>query len=197
MRKMLLSFSALALLSAPAFGGVKVGDKAPAFAGIPAVMGDKDTTLNLKDMKEDVVVVVFLANHCPAVTAYEDRIIDLAKAYKDKSVKMVALAVSDSSEDDLDAIKARVKDKNYNFVYGSDVSQKVGHDFGATVTPHFFVLDKDRTVQYIGALDDSMQENKVEKTYLKDAVDAILKGESVEVSKTQPRGCGIGYKKSK
>ncbi|WZO96644.1 redoxin domain-containing protein [Isosphaeraceae bacterium EP7] len=197
MRKMLLSLSALALISAPAFGAVKVGDKAPAFAGIPAIDGDKETNLALSDIKEDVVVVVFLANHCPAVTTYEDRIIDLAKGYKGKSVKLVAVSVSDTAEDDLDAIKARVKDRKYNFVYGSDVSQQIGKDFGAVVTPQFFVLDKGRTVQYIGALDDSMQENKVEKTYLKDAIDAVLKGESVEVSKTQARGCGIGYKKSK
>jgi peroxiredoxin len=202
MRKLLLSLSALALIAAPAFAGkynktISVGDKAPAFSGIPAVMGDKETTVSLADIKEDVVVMVFLANHCPVVTQYEDRMIDLAKSYKGKSVKVVAMSVSDSDADDLDAIKVRVKDKGYNFVYGSDESQKIGHAYGATNTPQFFVLDKDRTIRYTGALDDNSQESKVEKTYLKDAVDALLKGESVEVSETQPKGCGIGYKKSK
>jgi len=199
MRKMLLSLSALALIASPAFAGkynkkINVGDKAPAFSGIPAVEGNKDATLNLADIKDDVVVVVFLANHCPVVTEYEDRIIDLAKAYDGKSVKFVGLAVSNSDEDKLDAIKVRVKEKNYNYVYGSDESQKIGHAFGATRTPEFFVLDKDRTVRYTGALDDNQNESKVNKTYLKDAIDAVLKGETVEETETRPVGCGIGYK---
>jgi thiol-disulfide isomerase/thioredoxin len=202
MRKTLLSLAVLALVASPAFAAGKFnkvvgpGEPAPAFSGIPAVMIDKDTTLNLADLKEDVVVVVFLANHCPVVVNYEDRIIDFANAYKGKSVKVVGICVNDRDDDRLPAIKNRVKEKGYNYVYGYDASQKVGKAYGATNTPQFFVLDKTRTIRYTGAMDDNdRDETKVTKTYLRDAVDALLKGESVEVAETRAVGCGIQYKR--
>jgi len=199
MRKLFLSLAALALIASPAFAGkynkvVTVGEKAPVFSGIPAVMIDKDTSLNLSDIKEDVVVITFMANHCPVVVNYEDRVIDFVNDYKGKSVKVVGLCVNDRDDDRLPAIKTRVKEKGYNYVYGYDESGKIGKAYGATNTPQFFVLDKDRVLRYTGALDDSQNESKVTKKYVRDAVDALLKGESVEISETRAVGCGIKYK---
>lgn len=200
MRKLLLSLAALALVASPALAGkynkvVSVGDKAPAFSGIPAVKGSDETKISLDDIQEDVVVVVFLGNHCPVVVAYEDRMIDFANAYKDKSVKVVGICVNDIEEDKLPAIKDRVKEKGYNFVYGHQDSGEVGKAYGAVVTPQFFVLDKNRVIRYTGAMDDSQNEDKVTKTYLKDAVDALLANETIEVTETQARGCGVRYKR--
>jgi len=199
MRKLFLSLVGLALIASPAFAGkynkvINVGDKAPTFAGIPAVHGEKDATLSLDDIKEDVVVLVFLGNHCPVVVAYEDRIIDFVNDYKGKSVKVVGVSVNDLDSDRLPAIKDRVKDKGYNYIYGYDESQKIGKAYGASVTPQFFVLDKDRVIRYTGAMDDNMNDSKVTKHYLKDAVDAVLNGETVEVTETQHKGCGVKYK---
>jgi peroxiredoxin len=201
MRKLFLSLAALALVVGPALAGqynkvISVGQKAPAISGIPAVLGDKDMTLDLNSIKEDVVVVVFLANHCPVVTATEDRLIDLANKYKDRGVKFVGICVDQRPEDRLPAIKQRVKEKNYPFIYGYDESQKVGKAYGATNTPQVFVLDKDRVIRYTGLIDDNHNnEAKVTKTYLKDAIEAVLKGETVEVPETKPFGCGIPYTK--
>jgi len=200
MRKLVLALAGLALIGGPALAGefnkvINIGQQAPKFSGIPAVMGDKETTLNLDDIKEDVVVLVFLANHCPVVTAYEDRIIDFNNEFKGKSVKLIGIAVSEQDVDRLPAIKSRVKEKGYNYVYGSDESAAIGKAYGATRTPEFFVLDKARKIRYTGALDDNQQEAKVKKTYLKDAVTAVLKGESPEKTETRPEGCGISYKR--
>jgi peroxiredoxin len=200
MRKCAMTLAVLALFSVPALAGqfnkaISVGDKAPTFSSIPAVMGDKDANLSLGDMKEDVVVLVFLANHCPVVTAYEDRIIDFAKEYKGKSVKVVGVCVNDMDSDRLPAIKVRVKEKAYPFVYGYDESQAIGHAYGAVVTPQFFVLDKNRVIRYTGLMDDNQSEGKVTKNYLRDAVNAVLKGESVEVTETRAVGCGVKYTK--
>jgi len=201
MRKMVLSLAVLALVASNAFAGqfnkvVSVGEKAPTFSGIPATnKAGVDSSLSLSDIKEDVVVVVFLANHCPVVQAYEDRIIDFTNDYKDKNVKVVGLAVSQQEIDRLPGIKTYMKEKGSNYVYGYDESQAIGKAYGATNTPQFFVLDKDRVIRYMGALDDNMAEGKVKKTYLRDAVDSLLKGESVEVSETQPKGCGVSYKR--
>jgi thiol-disulfide isomerase/thioredoxin len=201
MRKMFLSLAALALVASPVFAGkynkaVSVNDKAPTFSGIPATtLSGEDTSLTLSDIKEPVVVLVFLGNHCPVVQAYEDRIIDFTSDYKNKGVKVVGVSVNDLDSDRLPAIKTYMKEKKSNYVYGYDESQAIGKAYGATNTPQFFVLDKDRVIKYLGAMDDNMAEAKVTKTYLRDAVDSILKGDSVEVSETQPKGCGVKYKR--
>ncbi|HEY2159030.1 MAG TPA: thioredoxin family protein [Isosphaeraceae bacterium] len=202
MRKTLLSLAIVALMAAPTFAGVKIGDKAPSFDGLPAVVDGQDASLTLSDIKEDVVVVVFLANHCPAVVANEDRIIDMANSFKDKSVKVVGIsctgAPSMKAQDDIPAIKTRVKEKGYTYAYAYDEPGVVGKAYGATRTPEFFVLDKERKVRYHGALDNSvMNETKVTKNYIKGAVDALLAGKEVETPETQAQGCGIAYAKSK
>jgi thiol-disulfide isomerase/thioredoxin len=196
MRKTILSLAALALVASPVLAGkfnkvVSVGQKAPEFSGIPAVQGTKNTEINLKDVKEDVVVLCFSANHCPVVQAYEDRMIDFAKKYEAKGVKFVAVCVEHRDEDRLPAIKEYVKTKGAPYTYGYDDSQKIGREYGATNTPQFFVLDKSRTIRYMGAMDDNQNEGRVSKHYLADAVDAVLKGESPEVQETRPVGCGI------
>ena len=201
MRKLFLSFALLALVASPVFAGrfnkkVSVGDKAPTLLGHlrPCING-QDASLTLSDIKEDVVVVVFLGNHCPVVTAYDDRVIDFTNDYKGKNVKVVGVAVADMESDKLPAIRDYTKKKGINYVYGHDESQQIGKDYGATNTPQFFVLDKDRVIRYLGALDDSQDESKVKKTYLRDAVDAVLAGKTPAVEETQPKGCGIGYKR--
>jgi len=200
MRKLALSLTALALFAAPALAGqfnkvVSVGEKAPAFSAIPAVDGQKDATINLGDVQEDVVVLVFLGNHCPVVQAYEDRLIDFVNDYKEKGVKVIGVSVNDLESDRLPAIKQYIQDKGSNYVYGYDESQKIGREYGATNTPQFFVLDKDRVIRYMGSMDDSMNENKVTQTYLRNAVDALLAGESVAIKETRPVGCGVRYKR--
>jgi len=202
MRKFALGLVVLSLIAMPAIGGkynkaISVGDKAPDFAGLPALNADgTDTSLTLSDIKNDVVVLVFLGNHCPVVKAYEDRLIDFTSAYKEKGVKVVGVCVNDIEEDRLPGIKKYMKDKGSNYVYGYDESQAIGHAYGAVVTPQFFVLDKERKIRYTGAMDDSQLEAKVTKNYLRDAVDAVLKGETPKVEETRAQGCGVKYKKS-
>ena len=200
MRKVLLSLVVVSLVALPAFAGkynkvISVGQKAPDFSGIPAVQNGEDTSLTLSDIKEDIVVLVFLGNHCPVVKAYEDRLIDFTNDYKDKGVKVVGISVNDRDDDRIPAIKTYMKEHKSNYIYGYDESQKVGHAYGATNTPQFFVLDKERKIRYTGAMDNSQNESKVTKQYLRDAVDALLKGETPAVEETRPAGCGVQYKR--
>lgn len=200
MRKAVLSLVAVAVIAVPALAGkynkaVSVGDKAPTFSGLPAVYKGEDTSVSLPDIKDKVVVLVFLANHCPAVGQYEDRLIEFTKDYEGKGVRVVGISVSQQEGDKIPGIKDYMKDKGSNYIYAYDESQAVGKAYGASNTPHFFVLDKDRTIRYIGAMDNSPKEEKVTKQYLRDAVDAVLAGKTPEVDETRPYGCGIGYKK--
>jgi len=208
MRQWTLSLAVVALVAGTTFAGkynskLNIDDKAPAITGLTATDGDKDTTVNLADLKEEVVVVVFLANHCPMVVRNEDRLADLSKAYKGKSVKFVGICCSsdcgdEKSEDAIPAIKTKFKEGKYagNTVYGVDPGGKIGKAYGAVKTPEFFVLDKNRTVKYMGAMDDSPDNaDKVSKTHLKLAIDAVLSKETVEVTETKAVGCGINYKR--
>jgi peroxiredoxin len=200
MRKFALSLAVLALVAAPAFAGkynkvISVGDKAPDISGIPAIENGEQKSLTLSDIKEDVVVVVFLANHCPVVGFYEDRVIDFTNDYKAKGVKVVGISVSLMDGDKIPGIKTYMSEKKSNYIYGYDESQAIGKAYGAVATPQFFVLDKERKIRYTGRMDDSQREDKVTKTYLRDAVDAVLKGETVALDETKAEGCSISYKK--
>jgi peroxiredoxin len=198
MRKFVLSLVAVSAIALPALAGkynkvVSVGEKAPTFSGLPAVYNGEETSVSLPDIKEDVVVLVFLANHCPVVQQYEDRIIEFTNDYKDKSVRVVGISVSQQKIDKIAGIKDYMKEHKSTYTYAYDETQATGRAYGATNTPQFFVLDKERKIRYTGAMDDNPNEAKVSKHYLRDAVNALLKGESPSVEETRPVGRGIGY----
>ncbi len=157
---------------------VAVGEAAPEWKDLEGAMGAKHSSAELKDAKG--VVVVFTCNHCPVAQAYEDRIIARANDYKEKGIELVAINVNNMEEDKLPAMKERAEAKGYKFDYLYDPSQAIGRAFGATVTPHVFLLDGEQNLVYAGAIDDNMEVDKVEKQYLRDAIDAVLAGSKPE-----------------
>lgn len=184
---------ALALLVVPgaSAAGVEIGDDGPAWIDLEGVDGERHSLGDLEDAK--AVVVVFTCNHCPVAKAYEDRLIAFQNDYKERGVAVVAINVNNNPADKLPAMKKRAEEKNFPFLYLYDPSQKIGRDYGATVTPHVFVLDGEHNVAYRGAIDDNMSADKAQTHYLRDAVDAILAGEAPSTNSTQPAGCGIQY----
>ena len=139
------------------------------------------------------MVVAFICNHCPVAVAYEDRLVALQKDYQDKGVQVVAVNVNKLPADRLDKMKERAKAKQFNFPYLYDETQKIGRDYGATVTPHVFVFDSNRKLAYVGAVDDSKSPDKVTAHYLRDAIDALLAGKKPPKEVTQQFGCSIKY----
>ena len=187
-----LAVAALAMLSVSvAAAEVKVGDKAPEIKDIPSVDGKKVSLPAAKDAK--AVVVCFTCNNCPAAIAYEDRFVEFTKKYADKGVKFIAINVN--AGEDLEKMKQRAEEKGFNYPYAFDENGSSAKAYGATNTPHIFLLDGDRKVAYIGSFDDNMNKAEAKKSYLVDAVDAVLAGKTVAVSKTKPIGCGIQIKK--
>jgi peroxiredoxin len=175
---------------------LNIGDSAPVFKDLPGTDEKSHALADLKD--KDVVVVVITCNHCPVAVAYEDRIIEFAKKYAsspESKVGIVAINVNNGAADKLDKMKERAKAKGFNFPYAYDESQKIGRELGATVTPEFFVLNKDRKIAYMGAMDDSQNSKNVKKKYLEDAVDVLLKGETVSTTETAGRGCSVKYER--
>jgi len=168
-----------------------VGDAAPAWKDVVGIDDQKHSLGEHADAK--AVVVVFTCNHCPVAVAYEDRIVGIAADYADKGVDVVAINVSNMESDKLPAMKERAEEKGFKFDYLYDPSQEIGREFGAATTPHAFLLDGERNVVYIGAIDDNMNEEKATKPYLRDAIDAVLAGSKPQVDTTKPIGCGIKY----
>jgi thiol-disulfide isomerase/thioredoxin len=171
--------------------GVAVGDAAPEWKDLEGVDGEKHSLSQLADAK--AIVVVFTCNHCPVAQAYEDRLIELAADYKEKGVELVAINVNNIDDDKLPAMKERAQEKGFEFEYLYDPSQEIGRAFGATVTPHAFLVDGDGKLVYAGAIDDQMEVAKVEKQFLRDAIDAVLAGSQPEIASQKPMGCGIQY----
>ena len=170
---------------------LSIGDAAPGFDGLTGTDGKTHSLNDYKDAK--VVVISFTCNHCPVATAYEGRFVDFVKQYRDKGVTFVAINVNNIPADRLDAMKKRAEEKGFNFDYLFDPGQEVGRAYGATVTPHMFVLCPERKVAYMGSFDDSKDPKKVKSQFVRDAVDALLAGNTPEVKETKQFGCGIRY----
>jgi peroxiredoxin len=170
---------------------ISIGEKAPDFSSLPGIDGKKHGLSEYKKAK--AIVVVFTCNPCPVAQAYEDRLVELQKAYKKKGVQFVAICANDDKADALEKLKERAEEKKFNFPYLHDVDQKTGRAYGAAVTPHIFLLDRDRKIAYMGAVDDNQSPDKVSKHYLRDAIDAALSGKTPETTETRQFGCGIHY----
>lgn len=179
--------------------GYKPGDVATDFA----LKNVDNKTVSLTDYKKAKgFIVVFTCNHCPYAKAYEDRIIALDKKYAPKGYPVIAINPNDPSlyaEDSFDAMKIRAKEKGFSFPYLFDEGQKIYPQYGATKTPHVFVLQKTdgkNIVRYIGAIDNNYADPKdVTERYVENAVDALLTGKPVAQASTAAIGCGIKVKK--
>ncbi|MGE0770385.1 MAG: thioredoxin family protein [Cyclobacteriaceae bacterium] len=182
----------------PAPKGYEVGDRAVDFK-LKNVDGRMVSMADYKDAKG--FIVVFDCNTCPYSKAYNSRIIALNKKYASKGVPLIAINANDpgmSPGDSFEAMVSQARKKDYDFPYLVDETQTVARTYGATNTPHVFVLEKEGQelkVAYIGAIDDnSRNEAAVTKRYVEDAVDAILNGGNVPVEKTKAIGCTIKYR---
>ena len=180
--------------------GYKVGDEAADFS----LKNIDDTMVSLADYSgAKGFIVVFTCNMCPYSVANEDRIIALDKKYKKKGFPVIAINPNDpevSKGDSFEAMKVRAKEKGFTFPYLFDEGQEVYPKYGATKTPHVYILNKKKgklIVEYIGAIDDSSRnENNVKERFVENAVDALLKGERPTKTDTRAIGCSIKDKRN-
>ncbi|HUY92218.1 MAG TPA: thioredoxin family protein [Pirellulales bacterium] len=194
---------ALILLALPGVGragkfnrALNIGDQAPNWSGLEGIDGRRRGLADFADAR--LVVLVFTCNHCPVATANQGRLIALQKDFAARGVQLVALCSNPGDEDDLPAMKERAETAGFNFPYLRDADQAAAHAYGATKTPTALVLDGDRKVRYMGAIDDHWQDAaEVERDYLRDAVEALLAGQQVPIRETRPQGCEIPRAESK
>lgn len=147
------------------------------------------------------LILIFDCNTCPFSKAYNDRILALDKKYASQGFPVVAINSNDpgvSPGDSYEEMIKHAKSKGYTFPYLFDETQNVAKSFGATNTPHVFILKRDGNkfvVSYIGAIDDSARDaSAVSKKYVEEAVESIKSGKEVSTTKTKAIGCTIKWK---
>jgi peroxiredoxin len=201
-KKLVLTLAAATLVVMSSFteGGYKIGDKAADFKLKNTVNNKEVSMADYKDAKG--IIVVFTCNHCPFAVKYESRIMDLDKKYRHKGFPVIAISPNDPTvvpDDAPDKMQKLAKEKGYSFPYLFDETQETAKTYGATKTPHVYVLLKEKSdyiVKYIGAIDDNADDAKaVKEKYVENAVDNLLAGKPVTPETTKAIGCGIKWKK--
>ncbi len=181
--------------------GYEVGDYARDFE-LENVDGKMVSMADYSDAKG--FIVVFTCNTCPYAKMYENRIIELDKEFKAKGFPVIAINPNDPSQqpgDSMNEMKARASSKKYPFPYLRDDAQDVTAAYGATKTPHVFVLNKEDNakyrVEYIGAIDDSPRDaSDVGEAFVANAINALLNGEKPTVTSKRAVGCAIKWRQS-
>ncbi len=180
---------------------IDIDDPMPEFSNLPSTNG---TDISSDDIKEDVVILVSLANHCPWVRGMDKDLVTLTKSFSGQSVRIIGLSMNHREEDRLPAMKVHAEKNRYSFDYIFDESQELGRKLGATRTPEYFVFNKERKLAYTGALYDSPAkmnaDGKVKhingepsQFYVHDAVTALLVGKEIHTKETRAHGCSVKY----
>jgi peroxiredoxin len=177
---------------------LSIGSPCPAF-DLPGTDGASHALASFDAAR--LLVVIVSCNHCPYVIAYEGRIADLARAYKARGVQVVAINANDTSrypDDGMAQMKARAKERGFDFPYLRDDSQVTTRALGARFTPEVYVFDEKengRKLRYHGRIDDNHRDpQKVTSHDLRDALDALLAGNEPPVAETTAFGCSVKWK---
>jgi len=173
--------------------GYKVGDTIEDFS-LKNVDGDKISLKDYDDAKG--FIIIFTCNTCPYSVANEDRIIALQDKYEELGYPVIAINPNDPKAqpgDSFEKMKVRAEEKGFNFPYLFDEGQKVYPKFGASKTPHVYIVSKPAMkVEYIGAIDDSSRDaSAVKVKYVETVVDELLTGKTPSITETRAIGCSI------
>lgn len=143
-------------------------------------------------------IISFTCNHCPYAVAYEDRIIALDRKYKPLGYPVIAINPNDPAaepRDSFDKMIERSKEKGFTFPYLLDEGQKVYPVWGATHTPHMYVVKRDGgnlRVMYVGTIDNNWRDaSAATVNYINNAITSILEGKEIEQPTTRAIGCTI------
>jgi peroxiredoxin len=186
-------------IQAPEYPVMPIGSAFPDFS-LPGVDGKTHTLREYSGTK--VLAVVFESDHCPVSINYEARIHQLYDDYRGKDVTVMAINPNNPHAVRLDElgytdmsdslpemkIRAAFQGITWPFLYDGE-TQVLSMKFGAVATPHIFIFDRDRRLQYQGAIDDNPRIALVKVPYARDAIDALLAGRPVAVTQSRAVGC--------
>lgn len=193
----LLPLLALVWFAIPAQQEIKeleVGTVGPMFDyQMDEISGNKITLADVKG--ENGTLVIFSCSTCPYVRAWEDRYLTISELAKELNIGMVAVNPNEATREQgssLSDMKKRAEEIGYTFPYALDKDHKLADAYGATRTPHVYLLDKDNVLVFVGAIDDnSRSAADVENTYLADAMNELASGKAISQSTSRAIGCTI------
>jgi len=161
--------------------------------------GIDSKTHSLKSYSEkEIIVIIFMCNHCPYVKAVLKRIIELQNEFIDRGVQFIGINPNDATrypDDSLENMKIIAKENDFSFPYLIDPSQEVAKSYDAVCTPDLYVYGKNRKLVYRGRIDDNWEDSeKVTQQDLKLALENILSGEAITSNQIPSMGCSIKWK---
>lgn len=179
--------------------GYKIGDVVDDFS-LKNTNGEMVSLSGYLEQNDvDGVIVIFTCNTCPYAVAYEDRIIELHEKFTPKGYPVLAINPNDPAikpGDSFEKMKIRAEKKGFPFDYTFDETQEVVNKFGATKTPHVFLVDGEMKVRYIGAIDNNATDpSGVTSHYVEDAISAVGEGNEPDPTVTKAVGCSIKFKR--
>lgn len=174
---------------------IALGVSAPDFA-LPDASGRVFSLADFDD--RPALLVAFISNRCPFVVLVRDTFAELARAYSDRGLAVVAINSNDASahpEESIAHIDEEAQTRGYDFPYVKDASQDVAKAYGAACTPDFFLYDQQRRLAYHGQFDEARPGNgkKVSGADLRAAVEAVLHGQAIEGVQVPSIGCNIKW----
>ncbi len=172
----------------------EIGQKAPSFENLQGTDG-KQYSLSTFDDKQ-IVVLIFMANRCPTARVYTDRLKSIQKDFGNKGVQLVGVNSDNQYFFSLEKLSKMIEvseEREFNFPYLKDIDQSLAKKYGALVTLHAFVLDRERKVRYRGRIDDSRDPTTVTIHDLRNALNDLIEKRAVKVSETRPFACAIEY----
>lgn len=181
-----------------------IGSPAPDFT-LPGIDGKTHKLSDFASSK--LLCLIFTCNHCPDSGAAAPRMEAIYQEYKGKGVAMVAVNGNNPSSltpdelgyspfgDSFEEMAPFAKDFGWTFPYLYDgETQQLTTACGAQSTPHVFVFNADRKLRYTGRMDDGGRNpGAVEKSYLRDALDALLAGNEIKEPTTRSFGCSTKW----
>lgn len=195
-RHLLFAVAILATWSALVRAAVESGQPAPEFTFTDL----SGKTQKLSDYRGKIVILEWLNPGCPFVVRhYRSGNMPGTQAMA-AADGAVWLQVNSTAMGDLDPAKSVEWQKKQGVIataYIRDQSGKLGRLYAAQTTPHLYVIGKDGTLVYQGAIDDqpgATQANTMSAhNYVKAALARLKAGLPVEKTTTEPYGCGVKY----
>lgn len=173
---------------------IEIGTAIPmANQSMKSVTG-KDVTLS-GSKTDKGLIVMFSCNTCPYVVKSQARTKEVMAYAKAKGLGMVIVNSNEAKRSDDDSYKAMekyAKKQGYNVPYVVDDNSAMANTFGATRTPEVFLFDASGKLVYKGAMEDNpTNPSESQNLFLKDAIDNMLSGNTIDPNSTKSIGCTI------
>ena len=173
---------------------LKIGSQAPDF-NLPATDG-KEYSLD-SFVEKNILVIFFTCNHCPYVIGSDEITRQTANKYTSDGVQFIAINSNSPSTypvDDFPNMVKRMEQYEFPWVYLFDASQETARHYGALVTPHFYVFDKERKLVYTGRATDSPRDaSRISVNNLDDTLRDLVAGKIISTPLTNPIGCNVKW----